>query len=103
MSPPLPSPGTIAGSPAPRPVELRTDGGVLVQIIPASSAEILVSRGWADWIGSGRRRHLRMTDAAPLTEFHGRGRPGVRAVRADGTCIVYTCGQKMGSLVEHRS
>jgi hypothetical protein len=70
--------------------------------ISEADATLLVTRGWAQWIGKGTRRHLRLTAAAPVAAMP-RGRMGTRRDRADQTCNVYTAGQAFGGrhLLEH--
>jgi hypothetical protein len=77
--------------------------GALLKRVAVGAAEMLVARGWAEWIGSGRRRYIRLTDSAPLSALHGvRGHDGTAAVRADQTCKVYGDGQLMGAPKSHR-
>lgn len=85
-----------------RGVEVRDrDGGLLPRIAEAD-ADLLIRRAWAEWIGIGTRRHLRLTDGAPIRQLP-RGRTGVRRARADQTCRTYADGQAFGDrrTVEH--
>lgn len=82
-SPPAVRPSN-AGNPAPPTVEMRLDGG-LFRRVSAAQADQLVNRGWAQWRGTGRRQHLELTDAAPVSALFGmRGKFGTRPMRADG-------------------
>jgi hypothetical protein len=90
-----------ADTSAPLTVEVRADG-ILKRVSPGQAA-MLVLRGWGEWIGSGRRRYVRLTDSAPLSSLHGwLGRDGTRPVRADQTCKVYKSGQAIGNPQTHR-
>jgi hypothetical protein len=104
-APTAPRPRTNAGTPAPPVVEVRTQDGQLLRRVALGAADTLVARGWSEWVGTGRRRYLRLTDAAPVSALHGwRGCDGTRPIRADGTCRVYSAGQRMGharSVREH--
>lgn len=84
-------------------VEVRDPDGALMPRISQADAETLHRRAWAEWIGSGSRRYLRLMEAAPLARIATRRTPGTRRDRADGTCRVYAPGQAFGgpSLVEH--
>jgi hypothetical protein len=87
---------SIAGSPARPGVEVRADG-VLLKRVSAGAADELVSRGWGEWIGTGRRRYLRLTESAPVSALHGwRGGDGTQPLRGDRTCKRYGDGQLMG-------
>lgn len=78
-------------------VEVRADGQLLRRIAPGA-AETLVARGWGEWIGTGRRRYIRLTAAAPLSALPGwHGKDGTRPVRGDQTCRIYGQGQLMGT------
>ena len=63
-----------------------------------ADAGTLCARGWAEWIGTGTRRHLRLTAVAPLRKLSPLYRDGTRPVRADHTCRVYGPGQLMGNI-----
>lgn len=92
---------TNAGAPARPTVEVRLDGE-LIRRIASGAADTLVSRGWAEWIGTGRRRHLRLTDSAPLSALPGwSGNDNTRPVRGDGR-HVYGDGQLLGDPRSHR-
>jgi hypothetical protein len=83
-------------------VEVRFGDELLKRVAPAA-ADQLVSRGWGEWIGSGRRRYVRLTQAAPVSALHGvRGHDGTAALAADHTCKVYRDGQLMGAPRSHR-
>jgi hypothetical protein len=76
--------------------------------VSEAHADLLVRRGWAEIIGNGTRRHLRLTDLAPtLATAPGCG-DGTRAVRAsgrsrpDGTPSVYKPQQFIGNPHVHR-
>jgi hypothetical protein len=82
-------------------VEVRADGK-LFRRLPAGAAELLVTRGWAEWIGTGRRRYVQLTANAPLSALHGwRGRDGTRPMRGDGS-FIYGAGQLLGAPRSHR-
>jgi hypothetical protein len=77
-------------------IELREDG-VLIRRVALGAAEQLVARGWACWIGKGRRRHLALTESAPLSALPGwHGRDGTQPLQADQTCLHYDDRQLMG-------
>ena len=65
--------------------------------VSVADAGMLCARGWAEWIGTGTRRHLRLTAAAPIRNYSPLYRDGTRPVRADHTCRVYGRGQLMGN------
>jgi len=91
-----------AGLPAPPTVEVRVDGE-LIRRVSEGSADMLVSRGWAQWRGGGRRRHLELSPRAPVSAFPGwKGKDGTRAMRADQSCEKYGAGQVMGDPRSHR-
>lgn len=76
--------------------EVRADGK-LIRRVSEGAAETLVARGWAEWIGTGRRRYVQLTAAAPLSALPSwPGRDGTRPVRADHTCRFYADDQLMG-------
>lgn len=82
-------------------VEVRADGELLRRITSAA-AEMLVGRGWGEWIGTGRRRYVRLTASAPVSALPGwRGKDGTRPVRGDGT-FRYGNGQLLGQPQSHR-
>lgn len=90
-----------ADTSAPLTIEVRANG-ILKHVSPGH-AEMLVSRGWGEWIGSGRRRYVRLTDSAPVSALHGwGGRDGTRPVRADQTCRTYKSGQAIRDPRTHR-
>jgi hypothetical protein len=90
-----------AGEPARPTVEVRADGQLIRRVSPGA-AEALVSRGWAEWIGTGRRRYIRLTESAPLSSLPGwSGRDGTRPMRGDGSYI-YADGQLLGDPRSHR-
>lgn len=86
-------------------VQVRDQDGALLPQISAADASVLCSRGWAHWSGQGARRHLTLTDAAPLHRLPGGSHAGTRRDRADQTCRVYATGQAFGRhhLVEFTS
>ncbi len=77
-------------------VEVRHED-LLIKRVTVEGAEELVCRGWAEWIGRGSRRYVRMTPAAPLSALHG-FRPSVhtKPVVADGSCRDHAAGQVIG-------
>lgn len=85
-------------------VDVRLDGGALLKRVAVGAAEMLVGRGWGEWIGTGRRRYLRLTGSAPLSALHGvRGHGDrTRPVVADQTCRIYADKQLMGAPKSHR-
>ena len=88
-----------AGAPARPTVEVRADG-VLIRRVSEGDAEMLVSRGWAQWRASGRRRHLALAESAPLSALPSwPGHYGTRPMRADGSGE-RAAGQVLG---EHQS
>ena len=80
---------------------LDTENRPMPRVSPAD-AETLCRRGWAEWLGTGTRRHLRLTPAAPLRVTAPLYSDGTRPVRADGTCKYYGAGQLMGEKISHR-
>lgn len=63
---------------------------------------MLIARGWGEWIGTGRRRYVRLTASAPLSALPGwRGKDGTRPMRGDGT-FIYGHGQLLGDPKSHR-
>ena len=101
-----------AGNPAPLAVEVRLDIGKskegnpikgLFKRISLPDADRLVEFGWAEWRGSGRRRHVELTDHAPISSLFGmRGRDGTRPMRSDGTLGYRARGQAFGDSRYHR-
>lgn len=77
-------------------VEVRDCDGALLPRISAEQAEVLYARGWARWSGKGARRHLTLTDDAPLRRLPPGSRAGTKRDRADQTCRVYKHGQAFG-------
>jgi hypothetical protein len=72
---------SIADSSARPAVEVRLDGR-LIRRISEGEAKQLIDRGWGEWIGEGRRRYVRLTEAAPISAFPSwRGPDGTRPVR----------------------
>lgn len=85
-------------------VEVRDRESRLIKRVTDDNAAELIRRGWADWIGRGRRRYVRLTPRAPLSSFPSR-RDNTQPMRADKSCQIYLPGQLMGSprhLREHR-
>jgi hypothetical protein len=84
-SPPAARPETTnAGDPARPAIEVRVEGA-LFRRVASGAAYQLVARGWAEWRGSGGRRYIVLTAAAPLSAFPSwRGSTGTRVMRADG-------------------
>lgn len=75
---------------------LDSENNPMPRVSPADAGS-LCARGWAEWIGTGTRRHLRLTAAAPVRNFAPLYRDGTRPVRADQTCRLYAQGQLMGN------
>ena len=102
------SSGDLAGmSPPARPVpkdreiEVRLLGTLLRRITPHDAAE-LVSRGWGQFRGSGRRQFVALTAAAPVSSLPHWVGDGTKPQRADQTCTIYAAGQLMGAPRSHR-
>jgi|ERR1017187_9525357 hypothetical protein len=70
--------------------------------VSLADAGTLCTRGWAEWVGTGTRRHLRLTAAAPVRALSPLCRVGTRPVRGDRSCSVYGDGQLMGASKSHR-
>jgi hypothetical protein len=109
MRPPGAQPTTNADAPAhPTPplraVEVRSDGK-LISCVTQSDAEFIIWKGWAEWRGTGNRRHVALTSSAPLSALGGlagwRGKDGTRTVRADGRGQ-RASGQALGASKSHR-
>ena len=84
-------------------VEVRLNTGELIRRVAHGAADQLVLRGWAEWIGTGRRRYVRLTASAPLSSLYGwGGKDGTRDMRADQTCKIRGKGQLMGEPKSHR-
>jgi hypothetical protein len=100
---PLPHAGGTSAPPAVEvcPVDVRFDGQLLKRL-SQGAADQLVCRGWAEWPGAGRRRHLGLTASAPLSSMqHGWGsHDGTRPMRADGTGR-RAAGQAFGQRASH--
>jgi hypothetical protein len=80
---------------------VRYIDGALWRRVTAMQAESLVSRGWAEWRGTGRRRHVALTSSAPVSSLLGTGgRYGTRVMRADGTGQ-RAAGQVLGDYRSH--
>lgn len=77
-------------------VEVRDHDGALLPRISEAHAEMLHARGWAHWSGKGARRHLTLTDDAPLRRLPPGSHAGTKRDRADQTCKVYKHGQAFG-------
>lgn len=96
--------GTNADASARPTVEVRS-GGQLIRRVAVGAAESLVSRGWAEWIGTGRRRYIQLTSAAPLSNLPNRhgwhGSDNTRPMRADGRQVC-AAGQVLGEPRSHR-
>src|SRR5438067_297735 len=93
-------PSINAGTPAPPAVEVRL-GGSLFKRISALQAEQLVNLKWAEWIGTGRRRHLELSPTAPVSSLFGaRAKYGTRVMRADGRGK-RAAGQALGERRSH--
>lgn len=85
MKPPPAARPSNAGIPAAPTFQVCLDGGLLRRV-SREAAEELLSRGWAEWRGRGRRRYLELTEIAPLSSlFAMRGKYGTRVMRADGS------------------
>jgi hypothetical protein len=78
-------------------VEVRDQQGALLPRVTEADAGTLHRLGWAEWIGTGGRRHLRLTDSAPLAARSSRRSPGTRPVRGDKHCHIHGEGQLMGN------
>ncbi|MBZ5727446.1 MAG: hypothetical protein LAP87_20925 [Acidobacteriia bacterium] len=77
-------------------IEVRADG-VLIRRVAPGAADALVARGWGEWMRTGRRRYVRLTEAAPLSSFGSRHvGDGTRPLCADQTCKTYGDNQVMG-------
>ncbi|MBZ5586923.1 MAG: hypothetical protein LAQ30_33000 [Acidobacteriia bacterium] len=77
-------------------VEVRDGEGALLPRISAGHADLLYARGWARWSGKGARRHLTLTDDAPLRRLPPGSHAGTKRDRADQTCRVYKDRQPFG-------
>lgn len=77
-------------------VEVRDCDGALLPRISVAHADMLHARGWATWRGTGARRHLILTETAPLRRLPPGSHAGTRRDRADQTCRVYQPGQAFG-------
>lgn len=101
--PPADRPCSNADGSAPPTIEVRTQEGLLLKRVATGAAAQLISRGWGEWRGRGRRQHVCLTSAAPLSSLHGwSGRDGTRPMRADQTCRIRVNGQLMGEKRSHR-
>jgi len=99
--------GLNAATAARQMVEVRNCAGELLARTTPSDADDLCQRGWAQWIGRGRRRYLRLLANPPplVSRRDWRGPNPTQPVRADQTCRVYAPGQVMGDPTcarEHR-
>jgi len=99
--------GSNADQSAPPAAELRLVevrfGDALLKRVATGAADQLVSRGWGEWIGSGRRRYVRLTESAPVSSLHGvRGYDGTCRLKAEGRGRVYDPGQVIGESRSHR-
>lgn len=85
-------------------VEVRLPDGSILPRVSEAEAGMLHARGWAFWAGTGGRRHLVLTDAAPLRRLPSGARAGTRRDRADASCRRYAPGQPFGDrhVVEFR-
>jgi hypothetical protein len=72
------SPADVSAPPEREVFEVRRDGHLLKRLA-RGVADTLISRGWGEWVGSGRRRYVCLTDSAPLSALYSW--PG----RNDGT------------------
>lgn len=88
-------PTNAAGAARPT-VEVRDHDGALLPRISEAHADLLCARGWAHWSGKGARRHLTLTDDAPLRRLPAGSQAGTKRDRADQTCNVYKHGQAFG-------
>jgi hypothetical protein len=77
-------------------VEVRDHDGALLPRISKASADMLHARGWAHWSGKGARRHLTLSEDAPLRRLPPGSRAGTRRDCADQTCRVYQNRQAFG-------
>jgi hypothetical protein len=104
--PPAARPSNV-GNPTPPLIEVRL-GGRLKRKVYLSGAEEFVARGWADWRGSGRRRHVELSDRAPECLVGSprtlgrlpRGGDGTRPTSADGSGNMVE-GQAFGARSSH--
>jgi len=85
-----------AGSARPA-IEVRDQQDALLPRVSEADAGLLHRLGWAEWIGKGNRRHLRLTDAAPLAARSSRRSPGTQPIRGDRHCKIRGPGQLMGN------
>jgi len=84
-------------------VEVRDYDGVLLRRVTSGQADALVAHTHGEWIGTGRRRYVRLTATAPISSIAAcRNSGGTRPMRADGTCRIYADGQLMGDPRSHR-
>jgi hypothetical protein len=81
---------------------LDTDNSPIPRVSMAE-ANFMCARGWAEWVGKGTRRHLRLTGTVPLQKTPRASGTSVRRDRADHTCKAYSNGQAFGfrGIVEH--
>lgn len=71
--------------------------GEMIKRVSVGDAEQLVSLCWAEWIGRGRRRYIRLTESAPVSSLGwSLVGNGTRPIRADHTCSQHGDGQLMG-------
>ena len=100
MSPPAARSVSIAEGSAPPAVELRLDGALWRRITTAQ-ADSIAARGWGEWIGTGRRRYLALSETAPISSLLGTGgNHGTRTMRADGSGQ-RAAGQVLGARRSH--
>ena len=78
--------------------------GEIVRRIPEGAAAELVKRGWAAWLRTGSRRHLALTEAAPISALRASLRgDGTRPATASGIPLPggrgrdYKTGQRLGA------
>jgi hypothetical protein len=91
--------GLAAGDRIPKPapvVCLDSDNNPMPRV-SLGDAELLCRRAWAHWRGTGSRRHIQLTAAAPVCNAAPLRPDGTRPVRADGTCKHCGPGQLLGN------
>jgi hypothetical protein len=101
ITPTATRPVAIADGSAPmtgevRPIDVRDKDHSLLRLVSPDDAESIVEMGYGEWIGTGNRRHVRITTDLPL---RGAGRlrgDGTRAACADGLGSMRS-GQRLGN------
>jgi hypothetical protein len=83
--------------PKPAPVVCLDSDNNPMPRVSLGDAELLCRRAWAQWRGTGSRRHIQLTAAAPVRNAAPLRPDGTRPVRADGTGAYYGAGQLLGN------